>query len=99
MRQLLFVGIVCATVGMAAVGEQTQQTPPPSSADPYLNNAAAGATSFPLAAPAGKDSHARTDAPAGAVNQGPFAPGTWKYGPAFTPPPMATVATGTPRGI
>src|SRR3982751_5854238 len=39
--------------------------------------------SFPLAAPAGTDSNARQSAPAGAVNQGPFDPSTWKYGSAF----------------
>ena len=61
------------------------------SADPYANNAAPGATAFPLAAPAGKDSGARTTAPAGAVNQGPFDPATWKYGTAFDPPPGAKI--------
>jgi 2-keto-3-deoxy-L-rhamnonate aldolase RhmA len=64
---------------------------PRSSADPYFNNPAAGATQFPLAAPAGKDSNARMVAPAGAVNQGPFDPATWKYGPAFNPPPGTKV--------
>jgi 2-keto-3-deoxy-L-rhamnonate aldolase RhmA len=42
---------------------------------------------FPLAAPAGVDSKARENAPAGAVNQGPFDASTWKYGPVFNPPP------------
>ena len=64
---------------------QTTQPPPPG-ADPYANNAAAGATQFPLAAPAGKDSQARRTAPPGAVNQGPFDASTWKYGPAFDAP-------------
>jgi 2-keto-3-deoxy-L-rhamnonate aldolase RhmA len=63
-----------------------QQKPAPT-ADPYANNPAAGKTQFPLAAPAGVDSGARGKAPAGAVNQGPFDPAAWKYGPAFTPPP------------
>jgi 2-keto-3-deoxy-L-rhamnonate aldolase RhmA len=45
----------------------------------------------PLAAPAGKDSGAiRTALPNG-VNQGPFNPATWKYGPAFNPPPGAKI--------
>ena len=61
MRQLLFVAIVCATVGAAAIGDQGKQTP--TSADPYLHNAAAGTTAFPLAAPAGQDSHARRSTP------------------------------------
>jgi 2-keto-3-deoxy-L-rhamnonate aldolase RhmA len=40
--------------------------------------------SFPLAAPAGKDSNARQVAPPGAVNQGTFDNGKWKYGSAFS---------------
>ncbi len=91
MKQWLLVGIVCATVGIAAVGDQNQQTQPAPGADPYLNNAAAGTTAFPLAAPAGKDSNARGVAPPGAVNQGPFNPATWKYGPAFSPPPSSKI--------
>jgi 2-keto-3-deoxy-L-rhamnonate aldolase RhmA len=41
---------------------------------------------FPLAAPAGVDSRAREIAPPGAVNQGPFDTGSWKYGNAFNAP-------------
>src|ERR1700729_3252087 len=65
---------------------QTPQTPPPT-ADPYANNADAGKTQFPLAAPAGKDSGAITKAPPGAVNQGMLDPAKWKYGPAYDAPP------------
>src|SRR5262245_18595921 len=72
-----------ATSQNAAQGAQTQA---PSTADPYANNAAPGATQFPLAAPAGKDSNAKGVAPAGAVNQGAFDPATWKYGTAFNAP-------------
>jgi len=102
MRQLGFAAIVCAAVGLAASGAQTQQPPPAqtapaptpgspgtpatSTADPYAGNAAPGATQFPLAAPAGKDSNAIMAAPPDAQNQGPFDPATWKYGPAFTAP-------------
>src|SRR5262245_2297514 len=46
---------------------------------------------FPLAAPAGTDSNARQIAPPGAVNQGPYDMSTWKYGPAFNPPPGAKI--------
>jgi 2-keto-3-deoxy-L-rhamnonate aldolase RhmA len=60
-------------------------------ADPYANNAAPGTQTFPLAAPAGKDSNARMVAPMGAVNQGPFDPGSWKYGTAFDAPPGSKV--------
>jgi 2-keto-3-deoxy-L-rhamnonate aldolase RhmA len=43
--------------------------------------------SFPLAAPAGRDSGAFAKAPAGAVNTGRFDPKTWKYGPSADVPP------------
>jgi 2-keto-3-deoxy-L-rhamnonate aldolase RhmA len=74
-----------AALGLALVAQQAPPAQAPS-ADPYANNAAPGALQFPLAAPAGKDSGARTTAPADAVNQGPFNPATWKYGSAFAPP-------------
>src|SRR5215510_4007231 len=60
-------------------------------ADPYANNATPGTLTFPLAAPAGKDSNARNTAPMGAVNQGPFDPATWKYGTAFDAPPGSKI--------
>ncbi len=69
----------------------TPQGQPAPRADPYINNAAPGALTFPLAAAAGKDSNARMVAPMGAVNQGPFDPASWKYGPAFNPPPGAKI--------
>ena len=92
MRHVLSVAVACA-LGLAAFAAQTQTPPaqPPPSADPYANNPTAGATAFPLAAAAGKDSNARMTAPPGAVNQGPFDPATWKYGPAFTPPTGAKI--------
>src|SRR6185436_10888023 len=83
MRTWLIAAAVCAPLGLAAF---ETQTPPPSSADPYANNAAAGTTQFPLAARAGEDSKALLVAPPGAVNQGPFDPATWKYGDAFAAP-------------
>ena len=89
MKLRVFVAMVCAAMAAAVFGAQTQApqtTTPPASADPYLNNAAAGTMAFPLAARAGVDSHARETAPAGAVNQGVFDPATWKYGSAFAPP-------------
>jgi 2-keto-3-deoxy-L-rhamnonate aldolase RhmA len=90
----LGLGIV---VGAQQQGAPPQGPPPQSaspqsaspqqkpSADPYAGNAAAGTTSFPLAAKAGQDSNARNVALPGAVNQGPFDAATWKYGPAFDP--------------
>jgi 2-keto-3-deoxy-L-rhamnonate aldolase RhmA len=76
---------LCALVAIAVFGGRAQ-TPPAQtqSADPYLTKP--GATTFPLAAAAGVDSKAKDVAPAGAVNQGPFNPSTWKYGSAFSPP-------------
>jgi len=97
MRHLLYSVGIGVALGIGTFMAQTQappaqQTqPPPASADPYANNARPGATSFPLAAPAGKDSNARMVAPAGAINQGPFNPGTWKYGNAFNPPAGAKI--------
>jgi 2-keto-3-deoxy-L-rhamnonate aldolase RhmA len=94
MRQLGFAAIVCAALGIAASGAQSQQPPPaqtPSTADPYAGTAAPGATQFPLAAPAGQDSNAKGTAPPGAENVGPFDPATWKYGPAFNAPAGARI--------
>ena len=65
---------------------QGQQGQRPSTADPYLNNADAGKTQFPLAAPAGKDSGAISVAPPNAANQGTLDPAKWKYGPDFSAP-------------
>ena len=58
----------------------------PASADPYANNAAPGATQFPLAAPAGKDSGALQTGLPGSVNQGPYNMDTWKNGGFFNAP-------------
>ncbi|HEV8382006.1 MAG TPA: aldolase/citrate lyase family protein, partial [Gemmatimonadales bacterium] len=103
MRRLLLSAAVSAAVGLAAFGVLAQNPPAPGqpapaqttqpkpSADPYINNKDAGKTQFPLAAPAGTDSNAGEVAPRGAVNQGPFDPATWKYGPAFSPPPNAKI--------
>ena len=66
------------------------QTPAPT-ADPYAGNAAAGTSTFPLAAPAGTNSGARDTAPSGATNAGRFDAATWKYGSAFDAPAGAAV--------
>jgi 2-keto-3-deoxy-L-rhamnonate aldolase RhmA len=92
MKQLLYPTVACVVFGIAAFAAQSQTSPKPAAAqaapkaDPYANNAAPGTTTFPLAAPAGKDSNARMVAPKDAVNQGPFDAAGWKYGPAFDPP-------------
>ena len=94
MRQRFFAMLICAALSIAVFGAQTQTPPaqpPQTPTDPYANNAAAGTTAFPLAAPAGKDSNARNVAPPGAMNRGLFDPATWKYGPAFDPPQAAKI--------
>jgi 2-keto-3-deoxy-L-rhamnonate aldolase RhmA len=89
VRHLFLAVAVGAALGIVtlAAQAQSQETQKPATADPYANNPDAGKTQFPLAAPAGTDSNSRAVAPPGAVNQGPFDPATWKYGPAFNPPP------------
>ncbi|MSO30126.1 MAG: hypothetical protein EXQ48_04170 [Acidobacteria bacterium] len=100
MKRLFFAVAIAAALGIVTFHAQTPQTPaqPPASgqksapsADPYANNPDAGKLQFPLAAPAGKDSGAKQTPLPKAVNQGPFNPSTWKYGPAFNPPAGARV--------
>ena len=81
------------TLGSSLLQAQAQQPKPAarSTADPYANNADAGKTQFPLAAPAGKDSGAITIAPAGSVNQGTIDLAKWKYGSTFNPPPNSKI--------
>ena len=89
MKHVLTLAISAALIAVA-LHAQTQQPPPPKpapTADPYANNPNAGASKFPLAAPAGRDSGATNSAPPDAVNKGAFDPATWKYGPAFDVPP------------
>lgn len=98
MKRLTFAAAVSAAIVVMAwsVGAQAPQPPRPAptpapTADPYATNPNPGATKFPLAAPAGKDSGAKQAAPAGAANQGAFDPATWKYGTAFNAPPGSKV--------
>ena len=85
--------LAAGTLLLAQANTPAQRPPAPQrqTADPYAGNADPGATTFPLAAPAGADSGARTSAPTGSVNQGPFDPATWKYGPAFDAPANSRV--------
>jgi len=87
MNRWLIALVIAAAFGIGRFAAQTQApTQQPPTADPYANNARPGATQFPLAAPAGTDSNARTTAPQGATNTGPFDPSTWKYGTAWNAP-------------
>lgn len=70
MRYLLKPLMICAMFWVVA-GHANAQQPQ---------------NSFPLAAPAGKDSNARQVAPPGAVNQGPYDMSAWKYGNGFAAP-------------
>src|SRR3989442_12812355 len=84
MKHLLLSVAVCVALGIVAFGFQAQNIAPRPAqpaqaprggqagpnADPYANNAAPGTTTFPLAAPAGKDSNARMVAPAGGGKKG-----------------------------
>src|SRR5438552_17067486 len=88
--------VVALFAALGLVLSQAQaQTPAPqtprSTADPYANNPDAGKMQFPLAAPAGKDSGAITKSLPGGVNQGMIDEASWKYGPAFDPPPNAKI--------
>ncbi len=75
-------------LGAFALGAQDPPRPqaPTPSADPYVNNPAPATGKFPLAAAAGTDSRAIEAALPASVNQGPFDPATWKFGPAFNSP-------------
>ncbi len=71
MSRRFSVALVVSVLGMALSKAQAQPAP---------------ATQFPLAAPAGKDSGAINQAPAGAANQGPLDAAKWKYGSSLRRP-------------
>ncbi len=76
--------VAALTVGLGLMmGQARGQS---SNSDPYASNPTPGQAQLQLAAPAGKDSGQRANAPAGAANQGPFDPKTWKDGPAYDTP-------------
>ena len=78
MNRWLMSMLVALLISAAPAGAQTQA--PPSAPAP------APAPTFRFAAPAGKDSNARQNPLAGAVNKGPFDPTKWKNGGAFAAP-------------
>jgi 2-keto-3-deoxy-L-rhamnonate aldolase RhmA len=80
MKRPVFLLVVCGLLILLTLGFQAQNRTEATGQSQATNNP------FPLAAPAGKDSNARTVAPAGAINQGPFDPASWKYGTAFNAP-------------
>ena len=83
MRNLLFAAVLCAVVGIVAFAGQTQPTAQPPAAErrslrQQRRRRARRSSRWPRR-PA-RTATRRTTAPAGAVNQGPFDPATWKYG-------------------
>ena len=94
MKRLLFA-VSLSALGIVTFLAQGQNPPARGkaapSADPYANNPAAGKQQFPLAAPAGKDSGAMANPPAGAVNKGAFNAEKWQYGPQFKAPADAKI--------
>src|SRR6266403_1858571 len=88
---LVALAAVLGLLQFQATGQIPAGQTLPASADPYANNPDAGKLQFPLAAPAGTDSGAITKALPGGVNQGMIDPATWKYGPAFDPPPNSDI--------
>ena len=82
MNRVVLSGFAGAVLGVSTLllAQTGQQTPSPAGGNQD------GASQFRLAAPAGRDSDARRTAPAGAINQGPFDPAAWKYGPAYNAP-------------
>ena len=89
-RLLSAVTLSAAFLGLPALAQQAAQAPK-ASADPYANNPDAGRQTFPLAAPAGKDSGAIKAALPNSVNTGAIDPKTWKYGPQFKPAANAKI--------
>src|SRR5262245_21924157 len=83
-KHMLVASLVAVAIAAVSVARaQQQQRPETPSA---TEDAVAAGGNFPLAAKAGQDSNAKSVAPAGAVNQGPFDMNTWKYGPAWNAP-------------
>lgn len=89
MNRAFLIAALSAVMGITPFQASAQA--PKASADPYANNPDAGKLAFPLAAPAGKDSGAMKTALPGAANVGPFDMNSWKYGPAWNPPPNAKI--------
>jgi 2-keto-3-deoxy-L-rhamnonate aldolase RhmA len=74
----LLAGVFAVGFAAAAFGQANEDT-------------VATGGAFPLAAPAGADSHALDKAPPGAVNQGKYDMDKWKYGHAWDAPPGAKI--------
>lgn len=82
MKRIVFPAVAAAVLALGAVAAFGQATE---------DEVATAMKKYPMAAPAGVDSHAIDKAPAGAVNQGKFDDKTWKFGHAWDPPPGAKI--------
>jgi 2-keto-3-deoxy-L-rhamnonate aldolase RhmA len=82
--------LIVLTAGIAGAQAPPPGQSPGAAQQPAYAVASPPVTS-PLAAPAGTDSGAIRTALPNAVNQGPFDPATWKYGPAFNAPAGAKI--------
>ena len=100
MKKLLTSVVVASVLGVGAglLAQQPQSGQPaagqparPTTADPYATNPDAGTSKFPLAAKPGADSGAKATPLPGSVNQGPFDPASWQFGPAFNAPAGARI--------
>ena len=85
MKKSFLMAAIAGVIAIVAVGAQQQQQPPREQPTATEDAVATGGN-FPLAAKAGQDSNARSVAPPGAVNQGPFDMTKWKYGTAWNAP-------------
>src|SRR5262245_29219824 len=92
MKKTIFAAalaaIVAVVVGPPEGGHylRAQQQQPPREQPSATEDAVATGGNFPLAAKAGQDSNAKSVAPPGATNQGPFEMEKWKYGTAWNAP-------------
>src|ERR1044071_10480513 len=87
MKRFLFSAALIAAVGAGALDLGSGKAFSQANED----EVAARQNKYPLAAPAGQDSHAIDKAPAGATNQGKFDDKTWKFGTAFDAPPGSKI--------
>ena len=81
--------LIVLTAGIAYAQAPPAQTPGAGQQPAYA--VASPPVTSPLSAPGGKDSGAIRTALPNAVNQGPFDPASWKYGPAFNAPAGAKI--------
>jgi len=85
------VGTLVVIIGGIGYAQAPQPAQNPSAGQQPSYAVASAPITSPLSAPAGRDSGAMRTALPNGVNQGPFDPTTWKYGPAFNAPAGAKI--------